>query len=117
MVESVHRHPSSVFTRHRSFNAMHILVTYDVNTLTPEGRRRLRQAAKACLAYGQRVQLSVFECDVNEANREKLRQRLLKIIDPEEDSLRIYRLHEPREEVVEAYGRDTYRDFRDPLII
>ncbi|HXG23795.1 MAG TPA: CRISPR-associated endonuclease Cas2 [Chthonomonadales bacterium] len=96
---------------------MNILVTYDVNTETPAGRSRLRKVAKACLGFGQRVQLSVFECSLSAENLHRLRARLLKIIDVEQDSLRIYTLHGKREEVVEVHGRDMYTDFRVPLII
>jgi len=96
---------------------MDILVTYDVATDTPQGRRRLRHVAKACLGSGQRVQKSVFECTVDDIQLEKLRRRLLRIIDQEEDSLRIYRLSGPRERYVEAYGKDGYVDFKDPLLV
>lgn len=95
---------------------MDVLVAYDVNTETREGRRRLRHVAKACTSFGQRVQYSVFECSVSEANLERLRQRLLQIINPEEDSLRIYFLRGRREDVLEVYGRDGYVDFREPLV-
>ena len=94
-----------------------ILVSYDVNTQDAAGRRRLRKVAKTCEGYGQRVQLSVFECAVNEMDLERLRDRLLKIIDPEADSLRIYRLRGNREDYLESFGRDTYIDFEEPLII
>jgi CRISPR-associated protein Cas2 len=60
-----------------------ILVAYDVNTETKEGRRRLRKVATACKDYGQRVQLSVFECSVDEAQYESLKAKLYKIIDPD----------------------------------
>ncbi|AFY70028.1 CRISPR-associated protein, Cas2 family [Thalassoporum mexicanum PCC 7367] len=94
-----------------------ILVTYDVNTETKEGRRRLRKVATTCKDYGQRVQLSVFECNVNEAQYEALRAKLYNIIDPDLDSIRIYKLPAPRELSVECYGIDKYIDFNDPLII
>jgi len=94
-----------------------ILVTYDVNTLTKPGRARLRRVAKICEGHGQRVQFSVFECTVNEAQMETLRNRLKKAIEPAEDSLRVYTLHGRREAAVEAYGRDHYRDFAEPLVI
>jgi len=94
-----------------------LLVTYDVNTLTKEGRRRLRRVAKICEGYGQRVQLSVFECSVNDIQREVMRQRLKKAIEPTLDSLRIYTLYGPRGSAVEAFGRDSYIDFTDPLVI
>ncbi|HLH79928.1 MAG TPA: CRISPR-associated endonuclease Cas2 [Chthonomonas sp.] len=93
------------------------MVTYDVNTETEAGRRRLRMVAKACEAFGQRVQNSVFECSLSETNLERLRTRLLQIIDLEQDSLRIYRLKGRREDVVEVHGRDLYRPPSDPLII
>jgi len=95
---------------------MYVLVTYDVNTLTAKGRRRLRKVAKACEGKGQRVQYSVFECSVNETDFARLRIELLDIVDPEEDSLRFYFLRGPREEVVEAHGRDSYLDYHGPLI-
>ena len=96
---------------------MHILVAYDVSTGTSEGRRRLRQVATACLAFGQRVQKSVFECSVNEMQYERLRARLLGYINPEEDSLRFYRLPEPKERYCESYGVDHYVDFEAPLVV
>jgi CRISPR-associated protein Cas2 len=96
---------------------MNLLVTYDVNTKTTEGRRRLRKVAKVCEGYGQRVQLSVFECSVSEMLLEKMRANLLDIIDSEEDSLRIYRLYGNREEIVESYGLDGYVDFDEPLVV
>lgn len=96
---------------------MDILITYDVNTETKEGRRRLRHVAKICEAWGQRVQLSVFECRVNDAQLERMKQRLTKTIDPERDSLRIYRLLGRREEVVQSFGRDGYIDFEEPLVV
>lgn len=76
---------------------MDILVTYDVNTETKEGRRRLRKVAEVCKDYGQRVQYSVFECRVNEMQYEFFQARLLKIINPKTDSVRFYRLRSPRE--------------------
>ena len=98
-------------------NRIDVVVTYDVNTLTKEGRRRLRQVAKVCEGCGQRVQWSVFECRVTETELERLRQRLCKTMDADEDSIRIYRLRGRRQEVVEAYGRDGYVDFEEPLIL
>ena len=60
---------------------MHILVTYDVDTTSKEGARRLRHVAKACIDYGQRVQNSVFECEVTEAQYCLLIERIKRIID------------------------------------
>jgi CRISPR-associated protein Cas2 len=93
-----------------------VLVTYDVSTETKEGRRRLRKVATACKDFGQRVQYSVFECQVNEPQLESLRARLLKIINEEDDNLRIYRLHPPRDRNIESYGRDSYVSYEDPLV-
>ena len=69
---------------------MLVLVTYDVNTESLEGRRRLRHVAKMCMNLGQRVQKSVFECLVDPAQWAGLRQRLIDEINPDEDSLRFY---------------------------
>lgn len=96
---------------------MMVLVTYDVSTLTTEGRRRLRRVAKTCLNYGQRVQMSVFECKVDAAKYELLQQQLLEEIDEEEDSLRIYRILEPLAKNVLEFGKFTATDFEEPLII
>lgn len=94
-----------------------IVVTYDVNTEDSAGRRRLRKVAKICEAYGQRVQKSVFECSVTAPQMERLRHRLVKVIDKEVDSLRIYRLVGGREGCLETYGRDTYEDYESPQIV
>ena len=67
---------------------MVVLVTYDVSTTTSDGRRRLRRVARTCLDYGQRVQNSVFECNVNWEQWTRLKIRLLEEVEPEEDSLR-----------------------------
>ncbi len=96
---------------------MMILVCYDVSTETREGRRRLRNAAKVCLNYGQRVQKSVFECQVDAMQMAALRRDLLKVIEPSEDSLRIYRIIEPLEKNREEIGKITAVDFEDTLII
>lgn len=96
---------------------MDVLVTYDVATEDASGRRRLRHVAQTCLNFGQRVQKSVFECSVNEMQLERMRRDLLKCIDEKADSLRIYRLLEPREPHTEAYGRDGYVDFDGPLVL
>ena len=95
---------------------MEILVTYDVTTTSAEGRRRLRRVAKVCEGFGQRVQCSVFECVVDEAQLVMLMHRLGQEIDKAEDSLRIYRLQEPRDRYVQSLGRATAYDQREPLI-
>lgn len=84
--------------------AVLVLVTYDVVQSTPEGRRRLRRVARACEDYGQRVQYSVFECDVDPALWAKLRARLVNTIDPESDSLRFYFLGQEWRRRVEHVG-------------
>lgn len=83
---------------------MLILVTYDVSTETEEGKKRLRQVAKHCVKYGQRVQNSVFECVLDEGQYRKLQHQLLKIIDPAKDSLRFYNLGNKYQNKVEHYG-------------
>jgi CRISPR-associated protein Cas2 len=96
---------------------MRILITYDVSTTTPEGERRLRRVARACVDYGQRVQQSVFECSLTQAQMEQLRARLLSEIDPGRDSLRIYRLPEAMETIREVHGVFQDIDFTGPLIL
>jgi CRISPR-associated protein Cas2 len=96
---------------------MLVLVSYDVSTETSAGRRRLRRAAKICLNYGQRVQKSVFECQVDQAGLEKLKNELLELIDLEEDNLRIYRIVEPLSKNVMQFGKFKAVDFRAPLIL
>ncbi|MGD9506745.1 MAG: CRISPR-associated endonuclease Cas2 [Syntrophobacteraceae bacterium] len=83
---------------------MWVVVCYDVNTETNEGKRRLRRVAQVCKNYGQRVQKSVFECEVNEMQFDRLRRSLLKEVELEQDNLRLYRLTEPRDSRVEEYG-------------
>jgi CRISPR-associated protein Cas2 len=96
---------------------MWIVVAYDVSTETPQGRKRLRKVAQVCKDYGQRVQKSVFECQVNEIKFEELRRKLLRIISNAEDNLRLYRLCEPRDEHVETYGLSETIFFEEPLIL
>lgn len=83
---------------------MVILVTYDVSTMEKAGRKRLRQVAKTCLDYGQRVQNSVFECKVDPSQLVEFRDKLLTIMDLEEDSLRIYNLGNNWQRRVEHHG-------------
>lgn len=92
------------------------LICYDVATTTEGGARRLRRVAKACTAHGQRVQNSVFEVSVTDVQFLKLRQKLLAVIDEQHDSIRIYRLRQPRDKFVEVYGLDHYTDFSGPLV-
>ncbi len=96
---------------------MLIIVTYDVSTESAAGRKRLRRVAKACESMGQRVQKSVFECQVNEMQLEQLERTLLAEIDEEEDSLRFYRILEPVEVRVKQFGTFRSVDFEGPLVI
>lgn len=96
---------------------MEVLVTYDVSTETRAGQRRLRRVAEVCLGYGQRVQKSVFECRVTEAQLEELEDRLHREMDEGVDRLRVYRLAGPRERHVRVFGVPPPHDFREPLIV
>ena len=95
---------------------MLMLVAYDVNTETPAGRRRLRRVARACLDFGQRVQNSVFECEVEPAQWTALRARLVGEIDVQRDSLRFYRLGAEGRRRVEHVGAKPSLDLDGPLI-
>jgi len=96
---------------------MLIIVTYDVSTETPAGRKRLRRVAKACESMGQRVQKSVFECQVNDMQFEQLERTLLAEIDEHEDNLRFYRITEPVDIRVKQFGNFRSVDFEGPLIV
>jgi CRISPR-associated protein Cas2 len=95
---------------------MLIIVTYDVSTETRAGRRRLRRVAKVCEGMGQRVQKSVFECQVNQMQYEELERRLLGEIDEKEDNLRLYHLTEPADFRVKQFGNFRSVDFDGPLV-
>ena len=96
---------------------MLVLITYDVSTQDAAGARRLRNVAKACVAHGQRVQNSVFECLLSEAQFSELRHRLEQLIDPESDSLRFYLLGNHYEnKVVHVGAKQTYAP-EEPLMI
>ena len=83
---------------------MLILITYDVNTETKEGRKRLRQVAKTCVKYGQRVQNSVLACLLDEAKYVTVKAELQNIIDEKSDSLRFYRLGNQYKDRTEHFG-------------
>lgn len=88
---------------------MMVLITYDVNTEDAKGRKRLRQIAKQCVNYGQRVQNSVFECVLDAAQCRALQHKLVQIIDPAKDSLRFYYLGNQYQTKIEHFGaRDSY---------
>jgi CRISPR-associated protein Cas2 len=97
---------------------MMVLVTYDVETITAKGKKRLRLVAKQCVNFGQRVQNSVFECVVEPAQFAELKHRLEFIIDKNRDSLRFYHLGNNWERKVEHLGnKETYNPEEDSLII
>ncbi|MBP1560759.1 MAG: CRISPR-associated endonuclease Cas2 [Oscillospiraceae bacterium] len=88
---------------------MMTLVSYDVSTTDAAGRKRLRKVAKECVNYGQRVQNSVFEIDVDYGTFLKVKDKLLKLIDEKKDSLRFYYLGSNWQRRVEHYGaKETY---------
>lgn len=95
---------------------MFVLVSYDVSTKTAAGRRRLRRVARVCLDYGQRVQNSVFECQVDPERLTRLRIRLMEEYDPAEDSLRFYFLGSNWRSRVEHHGAKPAVDLDGPLI-
>lgn len=96
---------------------MLVIVCYDVTTDTKEGRRRLRRVAKVCESTGQRVQKSVFECQVDLAALEALERRLLAEIDPTEDCLRLYRIPDVKGAEVREHGQFKAVNFENPLVL
>ena len=96
---------------------MWVLATYDINTETAKGRRRLKKVAKICEGFGQRVQKSVFECTLTAPQYEQFKHRLIRNIDETEDSLRLYKLTQGRTETVETFGINEVRDLSEPLVI
>lgn len=96
---------------------MFVLITYDVETITPEGSKRLRKVAKACQDYGIRVQNSVFECVVDSAQYVLLKNRLKGIIDAEHDNVRFYSMGDNWERKIESFGKDTGTHVTDCLIV
>ena len=95
---------------------MLVIVCYDVNTETKAGRRRLRRVARVCESIGQRVQKSVFECQVDLAGMEDLERRLLREMDLQTDCLRLYRLADSRGCEVREHGEFKAVDFDGPLV-
>ena len=96
---------------------MLVLITYDVSTETAEGRRRLSRVAKTCQNYGQRVQNSVFECELDAALLLKVKDRLVKLIDHDKDSLRFYTIGNDRQNRVEHFGTKPSYDALGPMIV
>jgi CRISPR-associated protein Cas2 len=96
---------------------MLILITYDVDTTTKAGEKRLRKVAKECVNYGQRVQNSVFECLLTEAQLVSMKAMLLSIIDDTADSIRFYYLGNNWQRKIESFGKITSFDMTETLII
>ena len=96
---------------------MLVLVTYDVSLQTASGQKRLRRVAKICTNYGIRVQNSVFECVVDQAQFLLLRDKLLKEMDEQSDSIRFYRLGNKYTEKVEHYGIAPAIQAEEPLVL
>ena len=96
---------------------MYILITYDVETISEKGQKRLRQVAKTCKNYGQRVQNSVFECEVTEVQYCILKDELQSIIDTEHDSIRFYHLNKNKHHAIEKIGIETSFDVNEPIIL
>ena len=94
-----------------------VLITYDVSTETAAGRKRLRQIAKQCVNYGQRVQNSVFECVLDAAQCKQLQHKLTGIMNKEEDSLRFYYLGNKYQTKIEHFGAKTTYEPEGVLII
>jgi len=96
---------------------MLVLITYDVNTETAAGKKRLRQVAKQCVNYGQRVQHSVFECVLDAAKCREVQHKLEQIIDKDKDSLRFYYLGNNYKSKVEHIGAKENFDIEGTLIV
>lgn len=94
-----------------------VLVSYDVSTTSISGEKRLRRLAKACRDYGQRVQYSVFEIEVDFAQWTFIKHRLCQIIDPDQDSLRFYYLGRNWQDKVEHVGAKAVLDLNGPLVL
>ena len=96
---------------------MFVLITYDVNTETDAGKKRLRKVARECVNYGHRVQNSVFECEMDAAKCRAVKEILLDIIDQEKDSLRFYYLGDKNKNRMEHFGVKPSLDMKAPLMM
>lgn len=96
---------------------MLVLISYDVNTESPSGKKRLRQIARQCVNYGRRVQNSVFECLLDAAQCRALQAKLVGIMDQDKDSLRFYYLGNKYENKIEHFGRDAGYEPEGLLIV
>lgn len=95
---------------------MFVLITYDVNTQTAAGRTRLRRVAKECVNFGQRVQNSVFEINLEYGKFILLKDKLIKLIDPETDNLRFYYLGDSWRKRIEQFGVEQKYDSEGVLL-
>ena len=95
---------------------MLVLITYDVSTADGSGKKRLRRVAKQCVDYGVRVQNSVFECELDPAQRRRLEQKLIEEINEKTDSSRFYYLGDIKKAKVEHYGVKQTIRVDEPLI-
>ncbi|MCR5329630.1 MAG: CRISPR-associated endonuclease Cas2 [Lachnospiraceae bacterium] len=95
---------------------MFVLITYDVNTSDGDGKARLRKVAKECVNYGHRVQNSVFECEMDTAKCREVKEILIKLIDPEKDSLRFYYIGNHYKTKIEHIGVNPSVDFKEPIV-
>ena len=96
---------------------MYILITYDVDTVSEMGQKRLRQVARICKDYGQRVQNSVFECEVTEAQYVKLKDALSAAMDKSLDSIRFYHLNKNENRRVVTIGKETSYNVNNAIIL
>lgn len=97
---------------------MYVIITYDVETKSKSGNKRLRDVAKICKNYGQRVQNSVFELQIYPADLVEIKNKLEGVIDKQRDSIRIYNLGKNRERRVETLGKDdSYNPSSDLLLL
>lgn len=96
---------------------MFVLITYDVNTEDAAGRRRLRKIAKLCVDFGQRVQNSVFECDLDPSQYRLLQSKLESLMDKNKDSLRIYNIGNQYKSKIEHLGARPSYDPEGVMII
>ncbi|WP_010621276.1 CRISPR-associated endonuclease Cas2 [Paucilactobacillus suebicus] len=96
---------------------MLIVVAYDISITTENGTKRLSKVAKICLKYGQRVQNSVYECNIDTLNYKKLRNELIDTIDCSYDSVRFYNLGKNYENKIIHFGSKTINNVDSPLIL
>ena len=94
-----------------------LLVAYDISTETKQGEKRLRRAAKVCMGYGQRVQHSVYECQLDELQFIEMVKKLSDVVHPTEDNVRIYRVHDLSRGSVVNLGKAVGVDYSEPLIL